>query len=101
MSTELTDERIRARAPLSAGERFRLILAHVAVYIAAALFMLPLEDLLGVEEQPNIPGSRSGLEPGCYPSWMLALGADLDAMWASEGVRRTIAAVKQARARSR
>lgn len=42
MSTELTDERIRARAPLSAGERFRLILAHVAVYIAAALFMLPL-----------------------------------------------------------
>ena len=62
--------------------------------------MLPLEDLLGVEEQPNIPGSRSGLEPGCYPSWMLALGADLDAMWASEGVRRTIAAVKQARART-
>jgi len=42
MSTELTDERIRARAPLSAGERFRLILAHVAVYIAAALLMLPL-----------------------------------------------------------
>ena len=42
MSTELTDERVRARAPLSAGERFRLILAHVAVYIAAALFMLPL-----------------------------------------------------------
>ena len=42
MSTELTDERIRARAPLSAGERFRLILAHVADYIAAALFMLPL-----------------------------------------------------------
>ncbi|MBB5214795.1 4-alpha-glucanotransferase [Parapusillimonas granuli] len=88
-----------AAAPPPAEPPLADILAFVA-RSPSPLFMLPLEDLLGVEEQPNIPGSRSGLEPGCYPSWMLALGADLDAMWASEGVRRTIAAVKQARART-
>lgn len=37
-----TDRRKRSSAPLSAGERTRLILAHITIYVAAALFMLPL-----------------------------------------------------------
>ncbi|HMS36679.1 MAG TPA: carbohydrate ABC transporter permease [Arachnia sp.] len=42
MSTDTAHERTSTRAPLSGAERLRLVLAHVAVYIAAALFMLPL-----------------------------------------------------------
>lgn len=77
-------------------------LAEILAFVAKApspLFMLPLEDLLGVEEQPNIPGSRAGLEAGRYPSWMQALGEDIEAMWSSERVRKTIEAVNKARAR--
>ncbi|BDZ38515.1 carbohydrate ABC transporter permease [Microbacterium suwonense] len=35
-------ERIRGQAPQSAAGRVRLILAHIAVYVAALIFMLPL-----------------------------------------------------------
>ncbi|MFT3887870.1 MAG: carbohydrate ABC transporter permease [Arachnia sp.] len=46
MSTETApfdaENRSRAKAPLSGGERARLIVAHVFVYLAAAIFMLPL-----------------------------------------------------------
>ena len=32
----------RGRAPMSAWQRFRLIIGHILIYLAAALFMLPL-----------------------------------------------------------
>ncbi len=36
------EHRSQAKAPLTSGQRARLILAHITVYVAAALFMLPL-----------------------------------------------------------
>lgn len=36
------EHRSQAKAPLTPGQRARLILAHITVYLAAALFMLPL-----------------------------------------------------------
>lgn len=59
-------ERRRGSAPMTAGARVRLILAHIAVYIAAALFMLPLVYAFFSALKPN--GEMFSMPPSLFGS---------------------------------
>lgn len=60
------------------------ILAHVA-RAPGALALFPIEDLLGLEEQPNVPGTIDE-----HPNWRRRLPAATDALLARRAVvRRT------------
>ncbi len=58
------------------------ILAHVAA-APGALALFPLEDLLGLEEQPNLPGTIDE-----HPNWRRRLPADIHALLAQRAVVR-------------
>jgi 4-alpha-glucanotransferase len=58
----------------------------------ARLLAITIEDALGVEERPNLPGTDETL-----PNWRLALPAPLEAIRADAGVRRLIGIVRRAR----
>jgi len=53
------------------------------------LRLVPVEDLLGVAEQPNLPGTVSG-----HPNWQRRLDADVRELFDSAGVRARVAAVR-------
>jgi 4-alpha-glucanotransferase len=55
------------------------------------IVLVSLEDALGVEERPNVPGTTTE-----FPNWRLALPLSLDAIEAADGTRR-IAEVMGAR----
>ena len=59
-------------------------IAHVAA-TPAALAIVPLEDLLGDVEQPNLPGTTTG-----HPNWQRRLDAPLDRLLAAPDVRRRL-----------
>ena len=72
----------------------------VAAYAALAdapscIALASLEDALGVEERPNVPGTTSE-----WPNWRLALPIPLEDIEGSDGARR-IASVMNAAGRSR
>ncbi|EHP40031.1 4-alpha-glucanotransferase [Cupriavidus basilensis OR16] len=55
------------------------------------LRLVPLEDLLGAGEQPNLPGTVSG-----HPNWQRRLDADVRTLFSDPSVRRRIAALGSA-----
>lgn len=56
------------------------------------LAIIPLEDLLGLEEQPNLPGTIDE-----HPNWRRRLSAPLAQLLAEPAVARRIVALNQAR----
>jgi len=69
----------RAAYKVLARTRSRIVLAQ-------------LEDALGVEERPNVPGTTTE-----FPNWRLALPFSLEEIERSEGTRRMAAVMKRAR----
>ncbi|MEY4889433.1 MAG: 4-alpha-glucanotransferase, partial [Pseudomonadota bacterium] len=59
-------------------------IAHVAA-TPAALAIVPIVDLLGDVEQPNLPGTTTG-----HPNWQRRLEAPLDTLLAAPDVRRRL-----------
>ncbi len=56
------------------------------------IVLAQLEDVLGVEERPNVPGTTTE-----FPNWRLALPAPLEEIERSPGARRIAAAMRRAR----
>jgi len=56
------------------------------------IVLAQLEDALGVEERPNVPGTTTE-----FPNWRLALPFSLEEIERSEGTRRIAAVMKRAR----
>ncbi|ANN72578.1 4-alpha-glucanotransferase [Bordetella bronchialis] len=56
------------------------------------LMLVPAEDLLGLNEQPNLPGTIDQ-----HPNWRRRLGADAGQMFDSEAVRQRVAAIADTR----
>jgi len=70
-------------------------IASILCYVASApspLFIAPLEDLLGMEEQPNLPGGHKD-----YPSWTQIAPLPVDAVFKDGAVLRRIAAIERGR----
>lgn len=63
----------------------------------APLCVFPLEDLLALPEQPNMPGS-CGATP--HPNWLRRMPQDVDSLFDSEPAAKAIHAVRQGRRRS-
>ena len=67
-------------------------------YVAGAacdLVIIPIEDALGLDEQPNLPGTMSEQ----HPNWCRRLPADAEALLDGPGVAERLAAASEARAR--
>lgn len=62
----------------------------------SALFMVSMEDLLGLTEQPNLPGA-SNASLSSHPNWVQSLPVGVEDIFLDPGVRRTIAALRSAR----
>ncbi|MEO6958672.1 MAG: 4-alpha-glucanotransferase, partial [Burkholderiaceae bacterium] len=68
-------------------------------FVASAptpLVMIPLEDLLGLAEQPNLPGA-DGPTPPFHPNWLQRLPDSVENLFKDPGVRGCAAAVARAR----
>lgn len=68
-------------------------------FVASApspLVMVSLEDLLGMEDQPNLPG-HTGIGAAAHPNWIQALPMSVDQIFADRGVASSIAAIRRAR----
>ncbi len=77
--------------------------AEILSFVAKApapLFMVSLEDLLGVVEQPNLPGSSADDGTSPHPNWRQPLPVPVERLFDEPDVERNIAAIKQARGRS-
>ena len=61
---------------------------------ACALVMLPVEDMLGLEEQPNLPGTTEG-----HPNWCRRLPGDAATLPDEPGVAQRLQALALARHR--
>lgn len=70
------------------------ILAYVA-QAPAPLAIFPLEDLLALKGQPNVPGPPCG-----HPNWRRRMPRSVDALFDAPA-RTRIAAVRRARKRAR
>jgi 4-alpha-glucanotransferase len=73
----------------------------VSAYSALAasrsrIALASLEDALGVEERPNVPGTTTE-----WPNWRLALPQSLDAIEAAEGMRRIAEVMRAGRSGAR
>ncbi len=56
----------RSREPMTPGERIRLVIAHISIYVAAALFMLPLIYAFFSALKPN--GEMFAMPPSLFGS---------------------------------
>ncbi len=63
---------------------------------AAPLVLIPLEDLLGLREQPNLPGTID-----IHPNWRRRLSLAVDTLFESHEVVQRIAALNLARSNAR
>lgn len=61
---------------------------------ASELAIIPIEDLLGLEAQPNLPGTTTE-----HPNWRRRLTGATEALLSSPGAERRIASLKSARPR--
>jgi 4-alpha-glucanotransferase len=59
----------------------------------AALVTIPLEDLTGTAEQPNLPGTTTE-----HPNWRRRVAASVDALFADQAFVKRLAALAAARA---
>jgi 4-alpha-glucanotransferase len=75
----LAEQELKPAAPASTAEPFTLQLAHALhMYLArsdSALVALQVEDLLGVADPVNVPGTNHE-----YPNWQRKLTADVEDM---------------------
>lgn len=71
------------------------ILAFVAG-TPAPLVLIPMEDLLGLFDQPNMPGTGNDTEPH-HPNWIQSLPMSVENIFSDQAVRRSIAAIIRAR----
>ncbi|OZI19147.1 4-alpha-glucanotransferase [Bordetella genomosp. 9] len=69
------------------------VLRFVA-HTPSPLMVVPTEDLLGLNEQPNLPGTIDQ-----HPNWRRRLGADAARLFESEAVRRRADAVADTRSK--
>lgn len=60
------------------------------------LVIIPLEDLLGLPEQPNLPGS-DGPTPPFHPNWLRRLPDSVEELFKGSGARGCAAAITRAR----
>jgi 4-alpha-glucanotransferase len=72
----------------------------VSTYAALAesksrIVLVSLEDALGVEERPNVPGTTTE-----FPNWRLALPPSLEEIETGEGVLRIVDVMNAARRRT-
>ncbi|HUH58652.1 MAG TPA: 4-alpha-glucanotransferase [Candidimonas sp.] len=77
--------------------------AEILSFVAktpAPLFIVSLEDLLGIEEQPNFPGSSADDGTSPHPNWRQPLPVPVERLFDEPRVQRNIAAIKRARAQS-
>jgi 4-alpha-glucanotransferase len=92
----LKDEGLLPGAPGSPGEPFTLELAHALhVYLArssAVLAAIQIEDLLGMREPVNVPGTYHE-----YPNWQRKLSRDLEDLEVREDLERRFAEISLAR----
>ncbi len=92
----LEDEGLLPSAPGSPGEPFTLELAHALhLYLArssAALAAVQIEDLLGMTEPVNVPGTHHE-----YPNWQRKLNGDLEDLQIREDLERCFAEICRAR----
>lgn len=58
----------------------------------SALCVVPVEDLLGLSEQPNLPGPPPAQGPG-HPNWVQRLPVPVDQLFDEPSVQRSVAAV--------
>lgn len=81
------------------------ILAYVAA-TPSPLVVIPAEDLLGVAEQPNLPGfdvnaagepSEPAASKTTHPSWIQVLPAGVDEFFDSPEVERSLNSIRQGR----
>jgi 4-alpha-glucanotransferase len=93
----LKDEGLLPGAPASPGEPFTLELAHALhLYLArssAVLAALQIEDILGMTEPVNVPGTHHE-----YPNWQRKLSRDLEDLETREDLDRRFAEISLARA---
>jgi len=92
----LKEEGLLPGAPGSPGEPFTLELAHALhLYLArssAVLAAIQIEDLLGMTEPVNVPGTHHE-----YPNWQRKLTHDLEELEIREDLDRRFAAISLAR----
>jgi 4-alpha-glucanotransferase len=92
----LSEEGLLPGAPASAAEPFTLELAHALhVYLArssAVLAAIQIEDLLGMTEPVNVPGTHHE-----YPNWQRKLSRDLEDLEIREDFDRRFAEIGLAR----
>lgn len=84
----------KAPAPRLGAPR-EAILSFVA-RAPTPLVVIPLEDLLGLPEQPNLPGS-DGPTPPFHPNWLRRLPDSVENMFKDPGVRGCAAAIARSR----
>lgn len=85
-----SDMRLPDETPLSA------IMSFVAS-TPCPLALFSMEDLLGVIDQPNMPGTVAGQGPVSHPNWVQPLPQSVDALFADTAVGERLDAVRQAR----
>jgi 4-alpha-glucanotransferase len=92
----LDGERLKPARPASPGEAFTPELAQALhLYLArtkTALVALQIEDLLGMEDPVNVPGTDRE-----YPNWQRKLTSDLEDMLDRADLDSSLAAIDQAR----
>jgi 4-alpha-glucanotransferase len=89
------DVPVAADVPVTAPRK------EVLAYVSATpcpLAIIPLEDLLGLEEQPNFPGGDRAQEG--HPNWTQVLPLSVDEIFHDEDVKENIAAISNARSAS-
>lgn len=66
---------------------------HFVAQTPCALAMIPLEDIIGLDEQPNLPGTLDE-----HPNWRRRLPAPTPELFGSEAPQRRFAALRRDRA---
>ena len=93
----LREQGLQPAAPATPGEPFTPELATALhVYLArskAILVALQIEDLLGMADPVNVPGTHEE-----YPNWQRKLTADIEDIATGRGMDESLAAVARARA---
>jgi 4-alpha-glucanotransferase len=98
--TALQDQGLKPASPASPGEPFSLDLTHALhIYLArssAILAALQIEDLLGMTDPVNVPGTDHE-----YPNWQRKLSEDLETLSARPDLDSWFADICRARAQAR
>jgi 4-alpha-glucanotransferase len=85
---------VTAGAELPAAPPRNAVLSFVGG-TPAPLVVVELEDLLGLEEQPNLPGGGEGNVQ--HPNWTQCLPVGVDEIFTDADVARSVDAIKLAR----